>query len=306
MWRSRRELAERAGPDPARLTLRELMATQPRHVRGTLMPGERFPTGMRPGRRRAQGSDIDSIGPYVPGDDVRWMDWRATARTGRAQMKRFVAESHLGRMLVVDFRAHLMFGTGPRPMAKTAALLAAHLAWEAFALQEPAGLLLIPSGVTLRPRRGRGNVLNILRHLEDGYAQALAGRETGAEDAMADAVDTASALLGPGDEICVFSDFGELPESLGRKVRELNAIRKFRAVVIEDWMFRRPVTQGRLPYHTAHTQARSLAAVPAGAEAHHADTVSALRSDLRRSLIQDGWRVTEATSGGFLMQGAAR
>lgn len=306
MRRSRKELAERGGPDPAGLTLRELMATQPRHVRGTLMPGERFPTGMRPGRRRAQGSDIDSIGPYVPGDDVRWMDWRATARTGRAQMKRFVAESHLARMLVVDFRAHLMFGTGQRPMAKTAALLAAHLAWEAFALQEPVGLVIVPSGVTQRPRRGRGNVLNMLRQLEDGYAAALAGRDTGTDDVLTDAIDTASALLGPGDEICVFSDFGDMPAGLGRKVRELNAIRKFRAVVIEDRLFHVPVAAGRFPFHTARAPGRSLAAVPAAAEARHDETVAALRSDLRRSLIQDGWRVTEATSGGFLTQRAAR
>ena len=103
---------------PASLTLRELVAAQGRRLRGTLAPGERFPTGMRPSRRRAQGVDLDSIGPYVVGDDLRFMDWRATARTGRAQMKRFVAESHLARMLVVDFRPSMGFATTERPMAK--------------------------------------------------------------------------------------------------------------------------------------------------------------------------------------------
>ena len=155
MWSNR---VQRAGSDttnPTTLTLRELMATQPRHVRGRLLPGERYPTGMRPGRRRAQGMDLDSVGPYVPGDDIRWMDWRATARTGRAQMKRFVAESHLARMLIVDFRAHLLFGTETRPMAKTAALLAAHMAWEGFVLQEPVGMVIVPDQVLVRPRPGR-------------------------------------------------------------------------------------------------------------------------------------------------------
>ena len=306
MWRSRKAIAERTGADPARLTLRELMATQPRHVRGKLMPGERFPTGMRPGRRRAQGSDIDSIGPYVPGDDVRWMDWRATARTGRAQMKRFVAESHLARVLVVDFRAHLLFGTGPRPMAKTAALLAAHLAWEAFALQEPVGLVIVPQRITLRPRRGRGQVLNMLRHLEEAYDQALSERDAGDESELTMAVDAASCLLGPGDEICVFSDFVDMPGSLSSKIRELGAIRKFRAVVIEDRMFHRPVAAGRLPYHTAGNPLRNLAIVPTTPDTKHADAVTDLRRDVRRALIQDGWRVTEATSAGFLSQGMGR
>ena len=66
MWSNR---VQRTGSDttnPTTLTLRELMATQPRHVRGRLLPGERYPTGMRPGRRRAQGMDLDSVGPYVP------------------------------------------------------------------------------------------------------------------------------------------------------------------------------------------------------------------------------------------------
>ena len=71
---------------PASLTLQELVAAQGHRLRGTLAPGERFPTGMRPSRRRAQGVDLDSIGPYVVGDDLRFMDWRATARTGRGSV----------------------------------------------------------------------------------------------------------------------------------------------------------------------------------------------------------------------------
>ena len=306
MWRSRASRPKPGAADPARLTLRELMATQPRHVRGKLVPGERYPTGMRPGRRRAQGSDLDSIGPYVPGDDIRWMDWRATARTGRAQMKRFVAESHLGRMLIVDFRAHLLFGSGERPMAKTAALLAAHLAWEAFALQEPVGLVIVPFGTVVRPRRGRGHVLHILKHLEDGYAAALSQRVTGGVDALAEAVEAASGLLGAGDEICLFSDFGEVPESLGARVRELQAIRRFRAIVIEDELFHRAIVPGRFPYHSGEDERRNLATVASADAARHGGLVGELRRDVRRALIKDGWRITEATGGGVLSPGSAR
>ena len=306
MWRSAASRSKSRAVDPARLTLRELMATQPRHVRGKLAPGERFPTGMRPGRRRAQGSDLDSIGPYVPGDDIRWMDWRATARTGRAQMKRFVAESHLGRMLIVDFRAHLLFGSGDRPMAKTAALLAAHLAWEAFALQEPVGLVIIPFGTLVRPRRGRGHVLHILKHLEDGYTAAVADRQEGTPDVLADAIDAASGLLGAGDEICVFSDFGDAPESLSRRVRELQSIRRFRAIVVEDGMYHREISAGRFPYHTGDNAERRLATVSGADTGRHGETVSDLRRDLRRSLIKDGWLITEATGGGVLSPGGAR
>ncbi len=306
MWFSGRKQAGAEAPDPAKLTLRELMATQPRHVRGRLMPGERYPTGMRPGRRRAQGMDLDSIGPYVPGDDIRWMDWRATARTGRAQMKRFVAESHLARMLIVDFRPHLRFGTEIQPMAKTAALLAAHMAWEAFTLQEPVGLVIVPDKVMVRPRRGRGHVLFLLKHLEDCYETALNRDPDDSSDGLAAAVDEASGLLGFGDEICVFSDFGEISSDLTAKVRELNAFRNFRAIIVEDPMFHRPIPAGRYPYQAAGDPRRRLASISKSMAERHQEAVDELRRNLRRQLLQDGWRITEAASGGFMSPGTER
>jgi uncharacterized protein (DUF58 family) len=292
--------------DPTKLTLRELMATQPSHVRGRLMPGERYPTGMRPGRRRSQGMDLDSVGPYVPGDDIRWMDWRATARTGRAQMKRFVAESHLARMLIVDLRPHLMFGTETQPMAKTVALLAAHMAWEAFTLQEPVGMIVVPDQLVVRARRGRGHVLYLMKHLEELYQTALARKESGDGDHLATAIDTASGYLGYGDEICVFSDFGDLTPGLAAKVRELNAIRHFRAILVEDPMFHRPSSPGRYPYRTVGESQRRMATVSKSMADRHQEAVTDVRSTLRRQLIKDGWRITEAARSGHLSPGSAR
>lgn len=306
MWSSRHQRSRSYSSDPTELTLRELMAMQPRHVRGRLMPGQRYPTGMRPSRRRAQGIDLDSVGPYVPGDDIRWMDWRATARTGRAQMKRFVAESHLARMLIVDFSAPLFFGTETRPMAKTAALLAAHMAWEAFTLQEPVGAIIIPDQILVRPRRGRGHILFLLKHLEDSYGKAILRGESSDANALVQAIDAASGQLGFGDEICVFSDFGDKPPALSAKVRELNAIRHFRAIIVEDPMLHRPLQSGRYPYQTAGDLERRLALVSTSMANRHQEIADDLRATLRRLLIQDGWRITEATSGGLLSPGTAR
>jgi uncharacterized protein (DUF58 family) len=221
-------------------------------------------------------------------------------------MKRFVAESHLGRMLIVDFRAHLFFGTETRPMAKTAALLAAHMAWEAFALQEPVGAVLLPELAQIRPRRGRGHILFLLKHLEDGYAKALSGDEAADGDALIDAIDIASAQLGFGDEICVFSDFGDVSPALSAKVRELNAIRHFRAIIVEDPMLQRPLQAGRYPYQTSGDSERRLALVSTSMASRHQEVAGDLRAALRRELIQDGWRITEAASGGLLSPGTAR
>lgn len=299
---------KRIPSDPLRLTLRELMARQPHHIRGRLMPGERFPTGMRPGRRRAQGMDLDSISPYVNGDDVRWMDWRATARTGRAQMKRFVAESHLARMLIVDFRPHLLFGTESQPMLKTGALLAAQLAWESLLLQEPVGLVIMPDLVRVRPRRGRSHILFLLKHIVDCYQSTLLDeRDHVATDSeLIAAIDIASSMLGSSDEICVFSDFADESAALSAKVRTLSTIRRFRAIIIEDPLLHREIPPGRYPYQMTGELQRNVATIPGSAAKHQKDTAENLRSDLQRRLIGDGWIIMETTKQGYLLPGGAR
>ena len=96
------------------LGLHELIAMRPPFLRGPHAPGQRMPGGERSGRRRAPSLEFDGISLYSPGDDVRWIDWRATARSGQPQVKRFVAESHRGRMIVADLCAELRFGTRQR------------------------------------------------------------------------------------------------------------------------------------------------------------------------------------------------
>ena len=301
--------------DPASLTLRELVAAQGRRLRGTLAPGERFPTGMRPSRRRAQGVDLDSIGPYVVGDDLRFMDWRATARTGRAQMKRFVAESHLARMLVVDFRPPMGFATTEYPMAKTAALVAARLTWEAFNLHEPIGLFVVPEDDPIEPRRGRGQVIRILGRLVDSYAAIgaksysgdnVASEQEPDEDVLEVAVDRAAAVLRRGDEITILSDFGGSLGRLAAVARKLSGHRVLRAVVIEDAIYDQPVPVGRYPIRVSHDAARSTAVVTRAGSAQHGDVVEQIRSDLRHALDRAGVQVVEVGGTAFLSQGTRR
>jgi uncharacterized protein (DUF58 family) len=202
---------------------------------------------MQPGRRRAQGIDLDSIGPYVPGDDLRSMDWRATARTGRAQMKRFLAESHRGQMLVIDFRSHMYFATNHYPMAKMAALMAARDAWLALSLHEPIGLVIVSELEVVPPRRNRGQVLRILDRIAKSYERLRNTRSHGGNDALAEALSAAAAQVGRGDEISVYSDFGGPLDGLATVARGLAATRTLRAVPIEDEIFSAPSGQAGIP-----------------------------------------------------------
>ncbi len=269
------------------------------------MPGERFPSGVRPGRRRAQGVDLDSIGPYVPGDDLRWMDWRATARTGRAQMKRFIAESHLARILIVDLRSHMFFATKDRPMAKTAALVAAQMSWEAVTLHEPLGLIIVPEDEFLRPRRGRVQALRVLERLVDSYRRCKEDRKDATNVALAAALDTAGNLLSRGDEICMLSDFGGPLEAMTDVARGIAGARSLRAILIEDAIFSHAPPKGRYPLQASDDSNPQVAEISAAMAARHTAKAAAVRGKLRRELLQAGWRTCEVAGIGRLVAGGA-
>ena len=295
--------APRTATDPAALALAELIATKPRYHRGSLAPGERFPTGMRPGRRRAQGVDLDSIGPYVPGDDIRAMDWSATARTGRAQMKRFVAESHLARMLVIDMRPPMFFATAGHPLAKTAALLAARAGWQALSLHEAVGMLIVPANDLVRPRRGRRHVLGLLDRLVESYAELSRRREPVGNEALAVALETAAASLSQGDAIDVFSEFGGPLAPLVEGARRLAGARSLHAVVLEDAILSRPVARGRYPLQGPGDPERRLAVVRSAD--NHAEVARTLRRTLRRELTGAGFRIDEVSAARLVPEPAS-
>ena len=290
MWSDRhaRNPAERAATG---LSLEDLIAMQPRFVRGSLAPGQRIPGGERTGRGRAQSLEFDGLSPYEPGDDVRWIDWRATARTGRAIVRRFAAQSHRARLIVIDLHPGLYFGTSERLMAKTAALSAARLAWESVLLQEPVNILA-PGIETRRPRRGRRHVLGLLDNLQAAYA---ACEEQDLDwDAVA-ALGGAAAQLARGDEVCLISEFADLGADFRAASNTLAEIRTLRAVVLEDPLASHKLPAGAFPTRRPNGAREVLRVDPAGGVAMPA-VGDAIRAGKRRALQDLGWHVADALS----------
>lgn len=262
--------------DPTRLTLEELIAIQPRHVRGKLTAGRRGPEGERPGRGRSTTLDFDGLTPYVPGDDVRAIDWRATMRSGQTTVRRFAAASHRAHMLLVDLRAELYFGTRYRVMAKTACLSAAWLAWKALALHEPVGLAV--GSQTIAPRRGRKHVLRLLDTLAKAFAE---GGSTGPTQIDCQA---AAARIGRHDEICVISDLPATPEPLVQAGRALSRSCIMRFVLIEDEIVTAPPAPGRYPVRGPDGQRRVI----------RISGISSTENRVESQLKDAGWIVERA------------
>lgn len=116
---------------------------------------------------KGRGMEFDEVRPYVPGDDVRTIDWNVTARTGEPHVKRFVEERELTVMLLVDVSASQDFGSGRRSKLEAAVELSALLAMSAVEAGDKVGMLLFHGGADLYipPRKGGKHALRVVREV---------------------------------------------------------------------------------------------------------------------------------------------
>ena len=105
---------------------------------------------------RGAGIEFDELRPYTPGDDVRSLDWNATARRGHPYVKRFREERDQTLTLLLDVSAGMGFGTTGRSKAQTAADAAALLAAAATHAGDRVALVTFADGVRSELAAGRG------------------------------------------------------------------------------------------------------------------------------------------------------
>ena len=116
---------------------------------------------------KGRGMEFEEVRPYVPGDDVRTIDWNVTARVGEPFVKRYVEERELTVLLLCDISASLDFGSAHRSKREAAVELAALLAFSAIANQDKVGLLLFhgQAEAYIPPRKGGKHALRVVREV---------------------------------------------------------------------------------------------------------------------------------------------
>ncbi len=114
---------------------------------------------------KGRGVEFEEVRPYVPGDEVRDIDWNVTARLGAPYVKRFVEERELTVLLVVDVSRSMRFGTAGQEKREMAAELCAVLGFAAMRNNDRVGLVLAGERVEhfVPPARGRTHLLRLLR-----------------------------------------------------------------------------------------------------------------------------------------------
>jgi uncharacterized protein (DUF58 family) len=116
---------------------------------------------------KGRGMEFDAVREYVPGDEIRSIDWNVTARTGAPYVKTFCEERELTVLLAVDISASGAFGSQRLSKTETAVEVAAVLMFTALRNNDKVGLLFFAEDVVkyIPPRKGRGNVLRLIREL---------------------------------------------------------------------------------------------------------------------------------------------
>lgn len=163
--------------------------------------------GAHRGAARGRGLEFEEVRLYAPGDDVRNIDWRVTARRGRPHTKLFREERERPVWLVVDLHPGLYFGS--RRQLKSALLVraAALLGWVAVLGGDRLGALIATGDGEPRifPPRGRETgVLPVLQALAEAQPRAPGIPGSGGLGA---ALIRLRPLLQPGSLVLVLSDF---------------------------------------------------------------------------------------------------
>lgn len=166
-------------------------------------------SGLLTSNFRGRGVDFAEVRIYQPGDDVRTIDWKVTARTQKPHTKLFQEEKERPVLLVVDQSSSMFFGSRVAFKSVLAAQSAALIAWTALEGGDRVGGLIFSDNDQreVRPRRSKHSVLRLLHEI-DAYNHALGkGARAVETNYFAAALRSVRRVIKHGGTIFIISDF---------------------------------------------------------------------------------------------------
>lgn len=226
---------------------------------------------------RGRGMEFDESRAYQAGDDVRAIDWRVTARTGRVHTKMFQEERERPVLFLLDARPMMRFGTRDAFKSVVAARVAATLAWAARdGGDRVGGTILTGSGhLELAPQRSRARMLTFLRAISTATADTTAGQDI----ALGRAVERMRRVARPGTLVFVVSDFHDLDDDAERQLARLAQRCDVFCIMIHDPVETAPPQRGS--YRISN--GRGVLALPTGDREWHRQYTA--RFEVRRARL---------------------
>ncbi len=200
---------------------------------------------------KGRGIEFSEVREYLPGDDIRSIDWNVTARLGEPYVKKFVEERELSVLLAVDVSSSESFGTVAQTKRELATEIAALLAFSAVTSNDRIGLVAFSSVIErfIPPGKGARFVLRLLREL-----LYLSPRQPGTSIAVA--LDYLSHVLKRRSTVFLISDF--LDEGYESILRVAARRHEIVAISLSDPRERNLPDVGLIEFEDAETGRRSV------------------------------------------------
>ncbi|MBX3688646.1 DUF58 domain-containing protein [Dokdonella sp.] len=223
---------------------------------GAALARERRTAALRSGtsvsRWRGRGVDFRESRIYQPGDEIRHMDWRVTARTNKPHTKLFEEEREQALLLALDCNPSMRFGTRARFKSVQAARAAALLAWMASRAGDRVGVIGFGGGVNgeVKPAGGRRGVLRVLRAIRD-WDHAP---DKGSNDDLSQALARMRHVLRPGMRLVLLTDGFSADAPAVLPLPQLAARHEIAVVLLRDALELHAPPPGRYAVHLGATR----------------------------------------------------
>lgn len=175
---------------------------------------------------KGRGMEFDESRPYQPGDDIRNMDWRVTARTGKPHTKLFCEERERPVFVWVDYRAPMFFASQGVFKSVFVARAAALIAWNAIQQGDRIGGLIFSEDEhhELKPGQGKQGVLHLINRLVGHPAWQGVSHEANETDpndptTIKKSLKRLNRLVRPGSLVYMLSDFRGLEDAQSEVAR---------------------------------------------------------------------------------------
>lgn len=197
-------------------------------------------SGSHISKAKGRGVDFEEHRAYQAGDDIRSIDWRVTARTGRPFTKIFREERERPVIIGVDQSHRMFFGSQVSFKSVVAAEIAAILCWMTVDNGDRVGGVVYSDSISemVKPRRGKRSALRFLSLLAE-YNQNLLTQHKpslspAAKSGLRDALEHMYRITRPGSTIYLISDFSDMDKVCLQYIQQLSLHNNLTCIFIYD------------------------------------------------------------------------
>ena len=214
-------------------------------------------SGRHRSKLRGRGLDFDEVRKYIPGDDIRNIDWKVTARVGVTHTKEFTEEKERPVLLVIDQSSSMFFGSKRYLKSVIAAQMAALAAWRVFDVGDRVGGIIFNDQQMemIRPKRNRKTIQQLLSRVSYFNHQLEANnKEDQTRHSLNKALHQAVQSCGHDFLVVVMSDLHQFDE---KSLRMMTQIKRSNDLIVgwvgdpaEQSLFKDPIVLTDGTYQT--------------------------------------------------------